>query len=89
MPSEDLDLDAHTAFTNNNRCNCYIEDKFNERSTQSVMIYKVQSVQSVKSDLLYDKFSILHLNVRKLQKKLDDLTALLGNLDIKFSEFYP
>lgn len=28
--SEDLDLDAHTKYTNNNRCNCYVEDKFNE-----------------------------------------------------------
>ena len=54
------------------------------------MIYKVQSVQSVQSDMIYNnKFSILHLNIRNLQNRLDDSTALLGNLDEKFSEFYP
>ena len=47
-------------------------------------------MKSVQSDVLYNnKFAILHFNIRSLQNKLDDLTVLLGNLDVKFSEFYP
>ena len=48
----------------------YVEDKFNE-VLQSQLINE-------------NYFSIFHLHVRSLQNKLDDLTALLANLDVKF-----
>ena len=50
---------------------CYVEDKFNE-ALQSQFVSE-------------NYFSIFHLNVRSLQNKLDDLTALLTSLDVKFS----
>lgn len=67
--SEDIDPDTHVNIES--RCDYYVEDKFNE-ALQSQFINE-------------NYFSIFHLNVRSLQNKLDDLTALLANLDLKFS----
>ena len=67
--SEDIDPDAHVNIES--RCDYYVEDKFNE-ALQSQLVSE-------------NYFSIFHLNVRSLQNKLDDLTALLANLDVKFS----
>ena len=67
--SEDIDPDAHVNIES--RCDYYIEDKFNE-ALQSQFIRE-------------NYFSIFHLNIRSLQNKLDDLTALLANLDVIFS----
>ena len=42
---------------------------------------KFNSIQFINENY----FSIFHINVRSLQNKLDNLTALLANLDVKFS----
>lgn len=65
--SEDIDPDAHVNIES--RCDYYIEDKFNE-ALQSQFIRE-------------NYFSIFHLNIRSLQNKLDDLTALLANLSLE------
>ena len=69
LRSEDIDPDAHVNI--DSRCDCYVKDKFNE---------------ALRSQFLHENyFSIFHLNIRSLQNKLDDLTTLLANLDVKFS----
>ena len=62
--SDDLDPDLH--FNTNSRCDYFNEDKFN-----NILSKDGQSDSN---------FSILHLNVRSLQNKVDYLTLLLANL---------
>ena len=68
--SDDIDPDVNFC-TDDVHCDYYIEDKFNEM---------------LRNDNLCDEdFSLLHLNIRSLQRNLNSLSILLTCLNIKFS----
>ena len=71
--SDDLDPDIH--FNIDGGCSYYVEDKFNDTLQKEIMISREQS----------NHLSLFHLNIRSLQKKVDELSTLLTSLDIKFS----
>lgn len=54
---------------------------------QSTKCAKCTNWYENKKNIKKLKFAVLPLE--NLRDKLDSLTALLGNLDAKFSEFYP
>ena len=64
-----MDPDVH--FNINSRCDYFNEDKLN-----NILSNEGQSDSN---------FSLLHLNVRSLRNKVDDLTLLLANLNVKFT----
>ena len=64
-----MDPDVH--FNINSQCDYFNEDKLN-----NILSNEGQSDSS---------FSLLHLNVRSLRNKVDDLTLLLANLNAKFT----
>ena len=67
--SDDLDPDVH--FNVDGCCSFYVEDKLNEMLR--------------KEFFLDSQFALLHLNVRSLQNKVDDLSFFLSSLNVKFS----
>ena len=68
--SDDIDPDVNFC-SDDVHCDYYIEDKFNEM---------------LRNDNLCDEdFSLLHLNIRSLQRNLNSLSILLTCLNIKFS----
>ena len=68
--SDDIDPDVNFC-TDDVHCDYYIEDKFNEM---------------LRNDNLWDEdFSLLHLNIRSLQRNVNNLSILLTYLNIKLS----
>ena len=77
----------------NYNCQIYkLQDKrtYTQRSQKSLQetyspYFSVENCKTVSNQLNGDKFSILHLNIRSLNKNIDNLRDFLASLKGKFS----